>query len=202
MRLPSITAENLRSIASGTDTNAEVRLADAVLLPEAPKPQSRACSPSGSGSPRPWRPRRRMHPASQNATLQFEPGTAALKPGETTTIGVTVQNVQDLYSIPMLLQFNPAVISIEDVRQGGFLSGGTQEVAIVERVDKERGQAIISATRMPNTPGVSGSGTLVGIVVKGLAPGNSQLSIVQVNAKDSQQRPIQVVTGEATVRVQ
>jgi general secretion pathway protein D len=141
-------------------------------------------------------------PASQNARLQFEPGTAALKPGETTTIGVTVQNVQDLYSIPMLLQFNPAVISIEDVRQGGFLSGGTQEVAIVERVDKERGQAIISATRMPNTPGVSGSGTLVGIVVKGVAPGNSQLSIVQVNAKDSQQRAIQVVTGEATVRVQ
>ena len=101
-----------------------------------------------------------------------------------------------------MLQFNPAVISVEDVRQGGFLSGGTQEVAIVERVDKERGQAIISATRMPNTPGVSGSGTLVGIVVKALAAGNSQLSIVQVNAKDSQQRPIQVVTGEATVRVQ
>ena len=55
---------------------------------------------------------------------------------------------------------------------------------------------------MPNTPGVSGSGTLVGIVVKGLTPGNSQLSIVQVNAKDSEQRPIQVITGEATVRVQ
>jgi general secretion pathway protein D len=139
---------------------------------------------------------------SQNASLQFEPGSSSMKPGETTTIGVTVQNVQDLYSIPMLLQFNPAVISVEDVRQGGFLSGGTQEVAIVERVDKERGQAIISATRMPNTPGVSGSGTLVGIVVKALAAGNSQLSIVQVNAKDSQQRPIQVVTGEATVRVQ
>ncbi len=42
----------------------------------------------------------------------------------------------------MLVQFNPAVISIEDVKQGGFLSGGTQDVAIVERVDKERGQAI------------------------------------------------------------
>ncbi len=139
---------------------------------------------------------------SQNASLQFEPANISLKTGETTTIGVAVQNVQDLYSIPMLVQFNPAVVSIEDVRQGGFLSGGTQEVAIVERVDKERGQAIISATRMPNTPGVSGSGTLVGIVVKGIAPGNSQLSIVQVNAKDSQQRPIQVVTGEGTVRVQ
>jgi general secretion pathway protein D len=199
VRMPTITAENLRSIASGTDTNAEVRLEDAVLLPEAPKPQAAVpqAAPAVAVAPA-----AATSSSSQNATLQFEPGTAALKTGETTTIGVTVQNVQDLYSIPMLVQFNPAVISIEDVRQGGFLSGGTQDVAIVERVDKERGQAIISATRMPNTPGVSGSGTLVGIVVKGLAPGNSQLSIVQVNAKDSQQRPIQVVTGEATVRVQ
>jgi len=202
VRMPTISAENLRSIASGTDTNAEVRLEDAVLLPETLRPQAMpvpqaAPAPAAAVALAPAN-----SSASQNASLQFEPGTAALKVGETTTIGVTVQNVQDLYSIPMLLQFNPAVISIEDVRQGGFLSGGTQEVAIVERVDKERGQAIISATRMPNTPGVSGSGTLVGIVVKALAPGNSQLSIVQVNAKDSQQRPIQVVTGEATVKVQ
>ena len=204
VRMPAISVENLRSIASGTDTNAEVRLADAVLLPEPMKPQTQAAPvsqpvPAAAAAPAST-PANTS--ASPNASLQFEPGTAALKVGETSTIGVTVQNVQDLYSIPMLLQFNPAVISIEDVRQGGFLSGGTQQVAIVERVDKERGQAIISATRMPNTPGVSGSGTLVGIVVKGLAPGNSQLSIVQVNAKDSQQRPIQVVTGEATVRVQ
>ena len=200
VRIPSISAENLRSISSGTDTNAEVRLADAVMLPETPKAQP-APAPQAAPAAVPA-PAAANAPASQNATLQFAPVTSALKPGETTTIGVTVQNVQDLYSVPMLLQFNPAVISIEDVRQGGFLSGGTQEVAIVERVDKERGQAIISATRMPNTPGVSGSGTLVGIVVKGVAPGSSQLSIVQVNAKDSQQRPIQVVTGEATIRVQ
>jgi len=202
VRLPSITAENLRSIASGTDTNAEVRLEDAVLLPEPERIQSAPQAAQMQPPTATIAPAAATMPATQNATLRFEPGAAGLKPGETTTIGVTVQNVQDLYSIPMLLQFNPAVISIEDVRQGGFLSGGTQEVAIVERVDKERGQAIISATRMPNTPGVSGSGTLVGIVVKALAPGNSQLSIVQVNAKDSQQRPIQVVTGEATVRVQ
>jgi general secretion pathway protein D len=194
----------LRSIASGTDTNAEVRLEDAVLLPEALNPQAGLGSqpipaPSAMPAPAPASPNSSL---SQNASLQFAPETAAMKVGETSTIGVVVQNVQDLYSIPMLLQFNPAVISIEDVRQGGFLSGGTQDVAIVERVDKERGQAIISATRMPNTPGVSGSGTLVGVVIKGLAPGNSQLSIVQVNAKDSQQRPIQVVTGEASVKVQ
>jgi general secretion pathway protein D len=196
VRLPTMTAENLRSMASGTDANAEVRLEDVVMSPPAPKPQTVPAPPT----PSPAAPA--QTPTSQNPGLRFDPATIALKPGETATIGVVVQNVQDLYSIPMLLQFNPAVISVEDVRQGGFLSGGTQEIAIVERVDKERGQAIVSATRMPNTPGVSGSGTLVGIVVRGVAPGNSQLSIVQVNPKDSQQRPIQMVTSEAAIRVQ
>jgi general secretion pathway protein D len=198
VRLPTITAENLRSISSGTDTNAEVRLEDAVLLPDAATPQPVVAAQM----PTAVAPAATNASASTNAALRFDPGSATLKVGETTTIGIAVQNVQDLYSIPMLMQFNPAVISVEDVRQGGFLSGGTQEIAIVERVDKERGQAIISATRMPNTPGVSGSGTIVGVVIKALAAGSSQLSIVQVNAKDSQQRPIQVVTGEATVKVQ
>jgi general secretion pathway protein D len=203
VRIQGLTPENLRSIASGTDTNAEIRMEDAVTAPAIPRQQAAAApvpaavSPAVTAVPPPA-----PAPASQNTSLRFEPGAVALKPGETTTIGVVVQNVQDLYSIPLLLQFNPAVISIEDVRQGGFLSGGTQEIAIVERVDKERGQAIVSATRMPNTPGVSGTGTLVGIVVKGVASGNSQLSIVQVNAKDSQQRPIQVITSEAAIRVQ
>ena len=197
VRLPTLTAENLRSIASGTDTNAEVRLDEQVMAPPVPKAQT---VPGPVGVPVAAVPAPAA--ASQNTMLRFEPGTIALKPGETTTVGVVVQNVQDLYSIPLLLQFNPAVVSIEDVRQGGFLSGGTQDIAIVERVDKERGQAIVSATRMPNTPGVSGSGTLVGIVLKGVAPGNSQISIVQVNAKDSQQRPIQVITSEAAIRVQ
>jgi hypothetical protein len=49
---------------------------------------------------------------------------------------------------------------------------------------------------------VNGNGTLFGIVVKALSPGSSNLSIVQVNAKDSQQKTIPLVTSEATLQVQ
>jgi len=125
-----------------------------------------------------------------------------MKVGQQSTIGVVVDNVNDLFSIPFLVQYNPAVISVEEVQHGGFLSGGTQEIALVQRNDKEHGQTIVSATRQPNTPGVSGTGTLIGIVVKALAPGTSNLSIVQVNAKDSQQKLIPLVTSEATLQVQ
>src|SRR5436309_14593206 len=87
----------------------------------------------------------------------------------TATVGVVVENVNDLFSIPLLLQYNPAVISVEDVRHGGFLSGGTQEIAIVHQHFKDNGQSIISATRGPKTAGVSGCGTLIGIVDNALA---------------------------------
>src|SRR5207237_9098387 len=111
-------------------------------------------------------------------------------------------HVSHLVSTTEVLQYIPAVVSVEEVQHGGFLSGGTQEIAIVQQVFKEKGQAIISATRRPNTPGVSGSGTLIGIVVKALAPGSSNLSIVQVNAKDSEQKLIPLITSEATLQVQ
>jgi general secretion pathway protein D len=133
--------------------------------------------------------------------LQFDPSNITLAPGQTAVIGVRVQNVNDLFSIPMLLQYNPAVISVEEVRRGGFLDDGTQNEPIVNRVDQAHGQAVISTSRMPNSPGVNGTGTLVGIVVKGLAPGDSKLSIVEVNARNAQQQPIQLVTSEGMVHV-
>jgi len=214
VRLPEWTRANLRSIYSGTDTMPATRRELDIKAPTSnPNPQ---VTPAGTTPANTTTPAVQPPPGvpssgvdnpgaaaqGSGARMRFEPGTVNLAPGQTATLGVVVENVNDLFSVPMLLQFNPAVVSIEEVRHGGFLSGGTQEIAIVQRVDKEHGQAIISATRQPNTPGVNGSGTLLGIVVKAIAPGTSNISIVQVNAKDSQQKTIPLVTSEATVRVQ
>jgi hypothetical protein len=126
-----------------------------------------------------------------------------LKRGDAVTLGLAISNVNDLYSIPLLIHYDPAVVQIEDVRNGGFLGGGgTQEIAIVQRIDQQRGELVVSATRQPKTPGVNGSGTLLGIVVRGVAPGRTTLQVLQVNARDSQQRNIPIVSGEATIQVQ
>jgi len=198
VRIPEWTKANLRPVMSGTDTNIQIRRESEVRAPANATPPPGAATPAVSATPD-------AASADQGATtarVRFEPQSLTIKVGQTTTLGVVVENVSDLFSIPLLLQYNPAVISVEEVRHGGFLSGGTQEIAIVQRVDKERGQAIISATRQPNSSGVNGSGTLMGIIIKALAPGSSNLSIVQVNAKNSQQKPIPLVTGEATLQVQ
>jgi general secretion pathway protein D len=206
--MPDWTKANLRPMFSGTEASVQVKKESDIHAP-APTPPPPAAPPANPtptaaaplaggvmSAPTP------ADAANQTAKMRFEPQTLSLKPGQTATVGVVIENVNDLFSIPLLLQFNPAVVSVEEVQHGGFLSGGTQEIAIVQQVFKDKGQAIISATRQPNTPGVSGTGTLIGIVVKALAPGSSNLSIVQVNAKDSQQKSIPLVTSEATVQVQ
>jgi general secretion pathway protein D len=211
VRIPEWTKANLRSMYSGTETTVQVKreseIHSPVQQPPAKPEQPPASSQNmGAVTPAPapggTAPAAGTAQAATVAKLRFEPPSLSLKVGQTATIGVVVENVSDLFSIPLLLQFNPAVISIEEVRHGGFLSGGTQEIAIVQQVFKDKGQAIISATRQPNTPGVSGNGTLIGIVVKGIAAGSSNLSIVQVNAKDSQQKAIPLVTSEGTLQVQ
>jgi general secretion pathway protein D len=198
IRFPSITADNLRSIAAGTDTNARVYRSDAnaAATPgqQAPIMAPAAMPPANSPTAAP--------DAAPAAQLHFDPATVTLKSGDATTIGVSVANVSDLYSIPLLIHYNPAVVRVEEVRDGGFLSGGNQQIAIVQRIDEQRGEVVVSATRQPNTPGVNGSGTVVGIVVRGVAPGNANLQILQVNARDSQQKLIPMVSGVATIQVQ
>jgi general secretion pathway protein D len=201
VRIPEWTKANLRPMYSGSETNVQVKRETEV---RAPAQQVQTNQNMGAPTPAPGTtaPGAGTVQGTAAAKIHFDPQSLSLKAGQTATIGVVVENVNDLFSIPLLLQYNPAVISVEEVQHGGFLSGGTQEIAIVQQVFKEKGQAIISATRQPNTPGVSGSGTLIGIVVKALAPGSSNLSIVQVNAKDSQQKLIPLVTSEATLQVQ
>lgn len=200
IRLPSISAQNLRSLAAGTDTNVRVYREESEALPAGAASPAAAAPASAPPPPAAIAPAS-MEPAAA-AQLKFDPQSLALKPGDTTTLGLSVSNVNDLYSIPLLIHYNPAVVQVEEVRNGGFLSGGTQAIAIVQRIDAERGEVVVSATRQPNTPGVNGSGTLLGIVVRAVAPGNSALQILQVNAHDSQQRAIPMVSGEATIQVQ
>jgi general secretion pathway protein D len=204
IRLPAFSASNLRSMAAGTDSNVRVYHEDSEVMPEGgpAQPAAAVVAPTPAVAPAVMVPTSAPQAGTAAARLHFEPAATTMKVGDTTTLGLAVSNVNDLYSIPLLVHYNPAVIQVEEVRNGGFLSGGTQEIAIVQRIDSQRGEVVVSATRQPNTPGINGTGTLLGFVIRAIAPGNSSLQILQVNAHDSQQRTIPMVSGEATIQVQ
>ncbi|HEY0704817.1 MAG TPA: cohesin domain-containing protein [Candidatus Acidoferrales bacterium] len=219
LRLPSLTAQNLKPMAAGTDSNVRVYREDAsVDTTPAPAPQPAAMvapkpAPTGglpaisatsmqqNSAPAVMPDSAPAGAAAAAVQLHFEPSVTSMKSGDTATLGLAISNVSDLYSIPLMIHYDPAVIRVEEVRNGGFLSGGTQEIAIVQRIDQQKGDVIVSATRQPNTPGVNGTGTVLGFVIHAVGPGTSHLQILQVNAKNSQQVAIPIVSGEATIQV-
>ena len=217
LRMPSVSAQNLRPMAAGTDSNVRVYHEEATVetpatahpevqvVPQAARPNAAAAAPGVTPTSMAQQAQAESATAAQQpgaaVQLHFEPATMAMKPGDTTTLGLAISNVNDLFSIPLMIHYDPSVIQVEEVRNGGFLSGGTQEIAVVQRIDQQKGEVVVSATRQPNTPGVSGTGTVLGLVVRAVGPGTARLQILQVNAHNSQQQSIPIVSGEATVQV-
>src|SRR5713226_7650881 len=199
VRLLEIDEKRLRGIYSGSETNVQVRSVEKIEAPQKSEQTPESDTPAAREAPS---AATANTPTSQPGQLRFEPPTLSLRTGESRKIALVVLGARDLFSVPLLVQYDPAVLSVEEVRNGGLLSGGTQEIAIVERLDNQRGEAIISATRQPGTPGVDGTGTLLELSIKGVGPGTSKLAIVQVNARDSKQRSLPMVSSDATVRVQ
>jgi general secretion pathway protein D len=233
LRLPGITAENLRRLASGTDSNVRVfhQVSDDGQS-SGPGAANHDATSGGPSAAQVFPASHRTEPAftlplsnpavipasasdqpaagsaGPAAQLHFNPESITLKPGDSTTIALAISGVNDLFSLPLLVKYDPSVIQIQDVRDGGFLSGGTQTVAIVQRVDEQKGELMISCARRTGLPGVAGgsgvngSGTILGFVVRAVGSGQSKIQIVEVQAQDSRQQAIPLVTGEGTVRVQ
>jgi general secretion pathway protein D len=182
VRLPAFLQADLRPVSSGSESFIQIRRKDALESPV-------ALSSVTTGEDR------------EAARFHFDAEDINLKVGQEISIGLIGENAKDLFSVPLLLQYDPQILSFEEVHHGDLLSGGTQEIAIVQRIDKERGQAMISLTRQPNTAGVSGTGVLASLTVRAIGAGSSKLSIVQVNAKNSQQKQIPVLTRDVTLHV-
>jgi general secretion pathway protein D len=120
--------------------------------------------------------------------------------GSTFQVAVMLTNARDVYSVPLQLQFNPAVLQLVNVDAGDFLSRDGQAVSIVHR-DDGNGLVAISTTRPPKVAGVNGQGSIATLTFKAIAAGDSSLSLVKVGAVNSVQANLPAVGSQAVVHV-
>jgi general secretion pathway protein D len=189
--------ESLQALSVGTDSELMLRSPEDALAPVALNPEQSSSVQASAAA---------ATPVADDAPetrpqLSLDPATLAIKPGETAKISVKAANIHDLFSASLLFHYDPKLLSVEDVRHGDFMSGGTQEVAIVQRIDKEKGQAAIFATRQPNTAGVDGTGTLLTLMVKRLADGPASLQMTEAGTRNARQKvfPIKITDGKVTL---
>ncbi|MFQ5817800.1 MAG: secretin N-terminal domain-containing protein [Terriglobia bacterium] len=201
IRLPELTPLNLKPLPVGTDETVSLR---AEVAPTAPAPTA-AAPPAAIPQPAAPQPTPQPEPTPEAAEaphVRFEPAQVLLHVGETTSINLEVAGAQDLFTIPLVITFDPQVVELAEVHHGGFLAAGGQPVALVHRVEAETGTAIISLRRPPGSRGVSGRGALVTLVFRGLRAGRSALQIAGIEARTAAGGPLSLESRVGEIVVQ
>jgi general secretion pathway protein D len=140
-----------------------------------------------------------------SATAQTPLNLAVISPAQTSvgqTFQVTVQasNAHDLFGVPLQMQFDPKVLALVNVDAGEMLGRDGQAVALTHR-DDGQGAVSVNLERPPQSKGIDGQGPLCVLTFKAIAPGNSQLALVRVGARDSHQQNMPALGSQASVRV-
>jgi general secretion pathway protein D len=135
-------------------------------------------------------------------TFLFDPPALSQAKGSTFTVNVMLSGGQNVYSVPVQLNYDPNQLQVVNVSNGGFLSQDGQAVALVHRDDPATGTLQITATRPPGAGGVSGQGAVVTLTFMAKGPGQSALTITRGGARDPAMQPIAMSGAQAAITIQ
>ncbi|OLD16390.1 MAG: type II and III secretion system protein [Acidobacteria bacterium] len=196
---------NQRALQVGTASAIELRRVNRPATP-APAPgqtMAPASQPAAPTTAPPANPQQTSPPqaAAGGATFVFDPAAVNQKVGATFAVNVLLTGAQNVYSVPLQVSYDPKILQVVNISNGGFLSQDGQAVALVHRDDDQGGALQITATRPPGSGGVSGQGAVVTLTFLAKASGQSQLTISRGGARDPAMQALPVAGGVATVNV-
>ena len=90
----------------------------------------------------------------------------------------------------MKVKYDPKKLRLNTVTPGAFLSSDGQRVNFSENVRNDDGEAVITLQRAPGVKGLTGSGAVLGLMFTAIAPGMTNVSIIDIAFKTSDQAPI------------
>ena len=137
-----------------------------------------------------------------NANFLFDPPTIDAVKGNTFAVNLLISGAQNVYSVPVQVNYDPKMLQLVNVSNGGFLSQDGQVVTLVHREDDSVGQSQITATRPPGSGGVSGQGAIVTMTFQAKASGQTPLTVTRGGARDPGLQAITVNGAQASVTVQ
>jgi general secretion pathway protein D len=204
----TISELNQRQIEIGTANTIALRHVSHVAAPAAPvaQPQTPAGQPPVNqppvNAPTNPTPNQAANPAAGGTNFLFDPGQITAAKGNTFVVNLLISGAQNVYSVPVQMNYDPAKLQLVNVSNGGFLSQDGQAVALVHREDETTGTLQITATRPPGAGGVSGQGAVVSLTFQAKASGQTPLTITRGGARDPAQQAITVNGAQASVTVQ
>ena len=167
-----------------------------------PQPQPQAAMPQAPQNQVPQNQPPQSQAGAGAGTFLFDPATLSQAKGSTFTVNVMLSGGQNVYSVPVQLNYDPNQLQVINVSNGGFLSQDGQAVALVHRDDPATGTLQVTATRPPGAGGVSGQGAVVTLTFMAKGQGQSALTITRGGARDPAMQPIAMSGAQAAITIQ
>jgi general secretion pathway protein D len=194
---------NQRAIDIGTANSIELRhMSRPAVAPAGQAPGTQGPAMQPGQAPNPGTTPGTNPGAQGTANFLFDPGQITAVKGNTFVVNLIISGAQNVYSVPVQMNYDPAKLQLVNVSNGGFLSQDGQAVALVHREDETTGTLQITATRPPGSGGVSGQGNVVTMTFQAKASGQTPLTITRGGARDPGQQAITVNGAQASVTVQ
>jgi general secretion pathway protein D len=213
VRGQEITETNTKGVAAGTDLVVKLNYAPkrvaaaagpAAVTQPVTSPAAPELTPAAPPAiaPPATAPPATAPPVVSPARVSFAPSPAEGPLGSAITVSLMVENVSDLFTAPLRLQFDPKVLRLNDVTPGGLLSSdGKPLLPMSKNIMNDTGEVSVTLSRAPGAGGVSGSGTLVNFVFQAQAKGTATVSLPDFALRDSKLQQISGAPPQLTVTV-
>ena len=139
-------------------------------------------------------------PPKAPATINFEGPTQA-ELGQDFAVVVQVKGIEGLYSAPLFVSYDPAVLELNDISEGTFLKQDGQSTVFSSSPNRVTGQVIVGYKQGTGGKGATGAGDLFNLSFKPIASGATKLEINRVNFRNPEGARIQVVPEAVTIEV-
>jgi general secretion pathway protein D len=136
----------------------------------APAPVTKPAAPAANGPVK-------IHFAEENLSKNV---------GETFTVSIDVDNARDVVAAPFMLQYDPKLLSLDNVAAGKFWSADGEEPLLIKNVQNESGLASVRLSRKPGSSAVAGTGSLLTLTFKALASGAATVSASNITLNNVQ----------------
>ena len=113
-----------------------------------------------------------------------------------------LSGAQSARSVPLQLNYDRQGLQLLNISDGNFLSQGDQLVALVHREDPASGAVEITASRPPESDGLSGHGVVTTLTFQAKTPGRFPVKITKAAVIQSEGQLTAASGSEITVSVQ
>ncbi len=139
-------------------------------------------------------------PKKAPAALSFD-GPLQVDQGKEFAVTVQVKDVEQLYSAPLFVSYEPAVLELVNITEGTFLKQDGQSTVFSSSPNRTTGQVIVGYKQGTGGKGVSGDGPLFNLNFKPIAAGETRLEINRVNFRNPEGVRLQVIPEAVMIEV-